>query len=187
MNERQAIEFILDELKEQRRQDFDMYFEMRKYTSQKYNDLLNRLREIDERDVQTYVPPTLVTAPPKVEMENFKPKPFTDTVKDIFKHLPAPKSQDLTPRDLSVEHAESKPTFRPSKLPPMVEIVPTVENFLKARKNEWFRTGEIQRFTQEMLQAEWTNFSEVMGRVVQVSPYINMDESSRVRKYQYKP
>lgn len=50
MNEREALQFIMEELKEQRRADFDMYFEMRKNITNQYDRFLDRLRDLDDRD-----------------------------------------------------------------------------------------------------------------------------------------
>lgn len=56
MNERDAISFIMEELKEQRRHDFEMYFEMRQHTTSMYNALLERLREVDDLERHMKVP-----------------------------------------------------------------------------------------------------------------------------------
>lgn len=49
--ERDAIKMEMEELKEQTRRDAELYFESRKYRNERYTELLNRLRELDERDI----------------------------------------------------------------------------------------------------------------------------------------
>lgn len=126
MNERQAIQWILEELKEQRKQDFEMYFEMRKQTSMRYEALLNRLRFIDEKDrmmnaVETLPEPEKKMEPihaykelPKSEGEDHLIRKHLEQVRDngiqnlpdVVKDMPEPKNPDATPTSLMVERVD---------------------------------------------------------------------------------
>lgn len=93
MNERKAIEFELYELKEQSRKDFDMYFELRKYRNQRYSELQNRLREIDERD-----------------MNSSKAQQIAESVyNNPFYSLPKPKVNGMSVIDLRVDKYNEEP------------------------------------------------------------------------------
>ena len=75
-DERRAIEMEIQSLKEQTRMDFDLYFESRKIRNEQISVLLDRLRQLDERDKelikqqrleQTATPEPVKTTPNSIE------------------------------------------------------------------------------------------------------------------------
>jgi hypothetical protein len=128
MNEREAIAFILQELKEQRRADFDMYFEMRKNTTAQYERFLDRLREIDELDRELKA----VTPPPEPGL--IIPKSLTADLMKAYheaepgKVLPEPRFKG-TESELRVDKYEDTGTYK--ERVSMEDAVETIEQYLK--------------------------------------------------------
>lgn len=162
MNEREAIQFILEELKEQRRADFDMYFEMRKTTTAQYERFLDRLREIDERDAES-----------KVEI---LPEPAIIIPKE---ELPKPRFTG-TPEELRVDRVQESGY---KERVDSADVTEEIENFLATQKNP-IGLPPIQKHIEKTFETHWNNFSTVMRRAVSVSPYIQVHKVSQ-RKYLY--
>jgi hypothetical protein len=173
VNEREAIQFILEELKEQRRADFDMYFEMRKNTTAQYDRFLDRLREIDEKERE------LNDSFPKPEPQMILPKPLRETVKDIFKQLPVPKSLDLSVADVRDERVMEEEAHERKSQVPAEEVAHYIVEYLKhADGSEPLR--DIQYYVETEMNTQWSNFTEVMKRTMQLNPCI---QRSKVRGY----
>lgn len=152
MNEREAIKFEMEMLKEESRRDFDMYFELRKYKSKRFSELQDRLREIDERDMYA---------------ENTPPQPKQPEITTLDKLIP--KSYHMTPVDLQVERVitQDPPKKRTGKtqLVDYDVLTKEVEEFLKTQ-NEPVKLGPIKRAMEEKFQVSWTNFNTTMKHIV---------------------
>lgn len=180
MNEREALEFVMQEIKEQRRADHEMYLDMRKQTTAMYERFLDRLRELDERDFQRRDP--IVQAVQQYESQKIQPqitatKPIStvQTIADIFKQLPVPKSSHLTPTELRVDKYEEEP----SKQKRLEDVLPYVVEYLKhADGSEPLR--DIQYYVETEMNHNWNNFSGVMGNLMNLDPRI---QRSKVRGY----
>lgn len=218
MNEREAIKWILEELKEQRKQDFDMYFEMRKQTTMRYDALMNRLRFIDEQDRRMNVKEP-IKVEPITNLKAFQ-KPVAESIlmnhiKEVEENgLPKPRSMDMTPVELMAERTEDfdeeeeeeyaeddgvmyeddeeeevkqKPSQRVGRrYPHPDDVVEAIEEFLRRYPTKWFKTRQIKREIEKEFDFKWANFSEVMIRTSQLSPYIQMNRNGRFMMFKYK-
>jgi hypothetical protein len=170
MNEREAIQFIMEELKEQRRADFDMYFEMRKNITNQYERFLDRLRDLDEREA----PRTLVI-PREPEIKHEKLRAFFES------KLPEPKFKG-TPEELRVDRVKIEEPVESEKreyLNIERDVLPIVVDYMKnADGSEPLR--DIQYYVESELDTKWVNFSIVMSRVMENEPRI---QRSKVKGY----
>ena len=178
MNEREALKFVMEEIKEQRRADHEMYLDMRKQTTSMYERFLDRLRELDERDFEREerVKPLIM---PKRELLTSAepPQEQLKELQGLFKTLPPAPSAHLTPSEIRVdkyEVEEEKP-----KQVKMEDVYPLVVEFLKhADGSEPLR--DIQYYVETEMNYTWTNFSQVMGDMMKADPRI---QRSKVRGY----
>lgn len=170
MNERQAIEFILEEIKEQRRADFDMYFEMRKQTTAQYERFLDRLRELDELDRE------LNAVSPREYVEDVPPPTYVPTVPYIHT-LPEPRfkgtKEELRVDRIEDEHEKKRYIDIEKEVAPLV-----IEYMMHADGSEPLRN--IQYYVESELGQSWVNFSVVMSRIMDNEPRI---QRSKVRGY----
>jgi hypothetical protein len=166
MNERQAIHFEMQELKEQSRRDFDMYFELRKHRNQRYNELQNRLREIDERDMKA---PQL----PQIESNYHNPG------------LPTPKAQDFTVEQLRVDKYEEEITDGRTKriIADYNEISETVEEFL--RINGPSKLKSIKRVMERRFNKKWANYNSVLKKVMTMNKKVQVMREGKDNLYFY--
>lgn len=181
MNEREAIEFIMEEIKEQRRADHDMYFEMRKNTTDTYNRFLDRLRELDDKEREERKPlviekPTL-TSPEMTKEEE-------SGLRTLFKQLPVARHMHVTPQEMNVDRIREETSFTKNLVPDEV-IVPAVEQYLE-NTDGWVGSRHIKMAMESKFGVEWTNFSNVMERVMDFSPLVEVDKSGKRYLYRYK-
>lgn len=165
MNEREAIVFILEEIKEQRRQDFEMYFEMRKSNNNTYERFLDRLREIDELDRELN------------QKEPIRVPSREEELRETFKTLPPARAEFISPAEMRVDRIPVEWSIE--------DTVTLVENFLKKTKHPVY-LAQIQAFVELKFQKHWKNFADVMRRVMELSPFIVVDKSQKAHLYSYK-
>jgi len=189
MNEREAIALEMQELKEQGRLDWEMYFELRRHRNQRYNELQDRLRQIDERDSRIewereHQPP--VIPPPPEEKRHFK---LTPRVKgEEPEELPKPKNLDIEPEELKLkryEEEEEEPEGEPVSLaeikrekekPTYSEGVEKICEYLKEKEGEWVAFNLIERYAEAQLNYKYTNFSNVLRRAISLVPEIKVQK-----------
>jgi hypothetical protein len=165
--ERDAIEFEMNELKEQARRDYDIYLTSRNMRNERYSQLMDRLREIDER-------------PHRKEVV-LKNKDITKEMWESVKNAPAmvlpqPKFKG-NPQELRVDYVEEK-----KKYVPLEEVDSVVEGYLKERAED-VRIGEIKEYTEETLDQHWENFNAVMRKIMSVNPRIIKGRRKGFYKY----
>jgi hypothetical protein len=165
MNERQAIEFEMQLLKEESRRDFEMYFELRKQSRERYTQLQNRLRQIDERDM--YKPPAPIEEPARL----------------------VPKSADMSIEQLRVDKYKepAKKANRGGKAPlvPNDKLIPFIEDFLKVLNNP-VHLKLIRSAAEREFNVTWANFNTVMRNAVKGSKHIAIDKEQKNWFYSYK-
>jgi hypothetical protein len=170
MNEREALQFIMEELKEQRRADFDMYFEMRKNITNQYDRFLDRLRDLDDRDRELNK-----VSPPEPVIKHEKLRAFFES------KLPEPKFKG-TPEELRVDRVKIEEPVESEKreyLNIERDVLPIVVDYMKnADGSEPLR--DIQYYVESELDTKWVNFSIVMSRVMENEPRI---QRSKVKGY----
>lgn len=177
MNEREAIRLEMEELKEQGRRDWELYFEMRKHRNDRYTELQNRLREIDVRDSDREI---------MVEKQEFKPLSARVTERiENEKDLPVAKSADMTPKEMVVDRVarpKRKGVHR-GKQPqvPHGLLQQTIEEFLR-HADQPLTSKDIEDYVREKHGATFVNFNEVMRRVMGTSPFIR---KTNTRPIQY--
>lgn len=159
-NEREAILFEMQDLKEQSRKDFDFYFEMRKYRNQRYNELQDRLRDLDEIQFNREKSVDLDSLYPSI----IKEKPFT------------PKSQDMTPLELELERVE-KPSER--GFVPLEKLVPAIEDFLESNGSS--QLNQIQAHMEAKFGTHWTNFNTTLKHAMKRTKHIGVDKTNKRR------
>jgi hypothetical protein len=175
MNEREAIEFIMQEIKEQRRADHEMYLDMRKQTTSTYDRFLDRLRELDEREAVHVAPalvipktPTLTSAEPS---ESKKAE-----LKEIMHNLPRHALHTVEEMRVDKYDLEEEETRKQAK---MDDVLPLVREYLKnADGSEPIR--DIQYYVETELNHTWNNFSQVMIEMMKLDTRI---QRSKVRGY----
>jgi predicted KAP-like P-loop ATPase len=172
MNEREALQFIMEELKEQRRADFDMYFEMRKNITNQYDRFLDRLRDLDDRDRK------LNEVEPKEHIiKHEKLRAFFED------KLPEPKfkgtTEELRVDRIKVEEEEPIKSEKKEYVNIEKDVKPIVVEYMKnADGSEPLR--DIQYYAESELGTTWVNFSIVMSRIMESEPRI---QRSKVKGY----
>lgn len=180
MNEREALQFVMEEIKKQRRADHEMYLDMRKQTTAMYERFLDRLRELDERDYERnrktplIIPKAHVTAaePPKEQLTELQ---------GLFKTLPPAPSAHLTPSEMRVDRVEVEANEEEESrnYAKMEDVLPLVVDYLKhADGSEPLR--DIQYYVESEMNYKWVNFSIVMSNLMTLDPRI---QRSKVRGY----
>ena len=166
MNEREAIKFEMEMLKEESRRDFEMYFELRKQSRQRMEQLQNRLRAIDERD-----------ANPTYKSVNIPSSRYNIA-----------KSSHLSVNELMVDkYAEptNKPYNAKSKsLVPYDNVVAFVEGFLK-ELGEPVKLKVIKEATEKHFNVKWSNFNNVMSKVTLMSYRVKAEKGLKDYLYSY--
>lgn len=127
MDERQAIEFILQEIKEQSRKDFELYFQLRTQRNEEYKMYLDRLRDIDEREDKT-IPVKKPEFKPlevrrgKLPEPRFKGTPEELRVDRIDEEIPEVELSPIIP-----EYRGGNPTipYIPREIKPTEPKIPT--------------------------------------------------------------
>jgi hypothetical protein len=164
MNERQAIEFELHELKEQSRKDFDMYFELRKHRNQRYSELQNRLREIDERD-----------------MNISKAQQIAESAyNNPFYSLPKPKANGMSVIDLRVDKYNEEPVKKKRRSAATVnynEIINVIKEAL--RENNHTKLKPIKNKLETTFNKKWANYNSVMRLAME---YDNTIKAKKIGK-----
>lgn len=181
MNEREAIAFEMQDLKEQGRLDFEMYFELRKFRSKRYNELQERLREIDEVERNA----KRVATTPKIEVKLPKPRetqPFT-LPWSAKKELPEPRFKESV-EDLRTDRVASKKGHPNAKVP-IEEVVHEVEQYLQSVRKP-VRLGSIRKHLELTFSTTWQNYNTLMKHVLEYSPYIQVDKTTKWFLYSYK-
>lgn len=171
MNERQAIEFIMNEIKEQRRADFEFYLKMRNQSTETYERFLDRLRELDERET-------------KVKMEEpVKPagffNPNFEQIKETLKDIPIPRSAHMTQSEMRVDRIKVEKKTTTS----YEEATEEIERYLKEIKHPT-TLKDIQKNVETRLNKHWSNFHDVMKKALELSPFIHV-ERINARKFFY--
>lgn len=185
--ERDAILFEMNELKEQGRLDCDMYFELRKHRNQRYNELQDRLRIIDEREGIKEIP----VAPPVPQIIVQKPTvhPERKTLRELFKELPPARSSHMTQSEMRADRIKVEEEVQPQKhtnaYASVVETTEAIENYLKTQVVR-VPLKKVQQGVEKILNKHWANFSDVMRRALDLSPYIKVDETNHRKLYFYK-
>jgi hypothetical protein len=165
--ERDAIEFEMNELKEQARRDYEIYLTSRNMRNERYSQLMDRLREIDERPHRKEV--VLKNKEVTKEMwESVKNTPPTI--------LPQPKFQGDV-QELRVDYID-----KPRKYVKLEEIDPVVQEFLKEQGYS-VQAKDIQKHVESKLGAKWENFSGIMYRLIELNPRIK--KASKRGMYYY--
>lgn len=198
--EREAILMEMQELKEQGRLDYDMYFELRKFRNERYNQLQDRLRIIDDRDKlekPQYVPrssepPKMTPLSPSVDVGKTFVQNNEHELQTLFKTLPVPKVRDIQPSELKYDrirkeeekkiHQSQK--YRGKVFPTPIETTEAIERYLK-HIGYAVRTKQIKQAMERQFDIEWTNFSNVLERAVELSPYIHVNKT-KPRQYTYQ-
>lgn len=171
-NERDAIQFELDELREQARRDDEFYLSIRKQRAERYDQIMDRLRVIDGRDAQV----------------NKKETPLVTNLRTILEDVPKPAEErpDFMPLSqlvkLEAEQKQETPLekkvreeklARPKKrgYVPVERITTKVLEYLEVFKGEQ-PLRDIQHFVETELGINWVNFSVVMKRAMEINPRI---------------
>lgn len=181
--ERDAIQFEMEELKEQARRDFEIYIDSRRHRNERYDQLQNRLREIDmaERQPTRPQPPVqpLSEIIQKIQPETFrKPVVLEPSGADGFT-IPQWKEVSETEKKLK---EEMKPKNRKKRKYVSTEIVLTkVLEFLIANGKSTLK--QIQEYVEAELNTKWTNFNTPMSRVMALTKKIERVDN----KYKYVP
>jgi len=152
--EREAIKQEMEEIKELVRIDTDKYWEMRFYRNKRLEELLDRLRELDERDLY---------APVKQVIE----KPVNPET------LPKPKNLDMTVTDLQIDRVTKPKRSGKASLAPREKVIEEIELFLK--QNGPTKQKEIREHIEQKFNVQWANFNTVLKQVVDKSPHIGVD------------
>lgn len=161
MDEREAIQFEMQDLREQSRLDFEMYFELRKQKSQRYNELLNRLRELDDRDLYR----------PIQEPQN--------PIKSLDKLIP--RHELVTVQEMKLDRVREP---KGNVLADYDEIIKVVEEFLKDKNP--MAVKYIKPYVENHFGVKWTNFNNVMKRVMESSNHVSVDKTYKSFLYYYK-
>jgi hypothetical protein len=177
-NEREAIREEIQELKEQNRRDYDLYFESRKYRNIRVEELLNRLRELDERDKEYMRQPqeVPVVIPESVPIvEEPKPKP---EVKAGLSETKKEYVQENIQKELNKRRTKAK------QIP--IEKLETiiVERLRKNGDNKEVQVKELKRFAEVVFDTEWKNFNNPLKRITMKNKRI---VNSRYGFYKYVP
>jgi hypothetical protein len=192
VNEREAIEFEMNELKEQGRLDFDLYFDLRKHRNERYSELQDRLRTIDERDMKITTPTVNHIQVKRPDAREAQTVIIPLHLRERTKDLPDAKSAHMTQGEMRVDRIKlEKEPVKPKKdkkaLAPFEETTEAIEAYLKNRYPKWVPTREIKKVIEKQFQVEWSNFSNVMERALQFSPYLEVDKTKpRKHYYRYK-
>ncbi|PHE64249.1 hypothetical protein COF68_05245 [Bacillus toyonensis] len=184
MNEREAIALELASVREQGQLDREMYLESRKYNQTRQEELLNRLRELDERDIKLKR---------EEKIEKLREEGFIVT--DSGKEIPQPKSVDLSATQLQVERVESKKdkvivkekTNRVGRgkvvKVPYNDIVSFMEGLLRDR--DPIDKVELRQLTEEYFGTKWANFSGLLVKLLDMSNHLDVDKTNRRRHLFY--
>ena len=186
--ERDAIHFEMEELKEQARRDFEIYLTSRNMRAERYTQLMERLREIDERTIRNK---SSIQTPQKQVFEQRKqeatlvrdlPKPkFEGTLQDLRIDKVRPNQEIIVKsepeKEEFIENGRNGKKFnkRPKGNIKIEDVDPVVEKYLRFRQTEE-RTKDIQTYVEKELGAKWTNFSAIMGRILELNPRIKKAE-----------
>jgi hypothetical protein len=191
VNEREPIEFEMNELKEQGRLDFDLYFDLRKHRNERYSQLQDRLRTIDERDMKVNTPIVNHIQVKRPDAREAQTVIVPLHLRERTKDLPDAKSAHMTQGEMRVDRikVEEKPvkSTRVDKksLAPIEETTEAIEVYLKNRYPKWVPTRDVKKVIEKQFQVEWKNFSNVMERAIQFSPYIEVNKTQK-RKHVYR-
>lgn len=184
MNEREAIALELASVREQGQLDREMYLESRKYNQTRQEELLNRLRELDERDIKLKR---------EEKIEKLREEGFIVT--DSGKEIPQPKSVDLSATQLQVERVESKKdrvivgekdkrvgNGKVAKVP-YDDIVSFMEGLLRGR--DPLDLVELRKLTEEYFGTTWVNFSGLVTKLLKRTDKLDVDKTNRRRHLFY--
>jgi hypothetical protein len=200
MNEREAIEYVMKELKEMRSHDSQMYWEMRNQTTKRYDELLNRLREIDERaiakkHVEVKKMPTRDEIQARIK-QRLQSRPMEDIIQEqrnVEKELPSPRfkesPQELRVDKYPVEKKEEKPkrvySDKRYALAPVEDVKNAIEAFLK-EKDDFLPIKPIKQHIEQKFNITYTNFNDIMTRSIKKSRHIKVDKTSKKFLYYYE-
>lgn len=135
-DERESIHYEMEFLKEQSRQDFQLYFELRTQRSKRFEELQERLREIDNLEYERSRQPI---QPPKVEPR-----------KELF--------SDLTKEQQIVDKIKPRKGLLKSTL-----VTETIVTFLK-HQDKPVTPFEIREMLIRELDKEYVNMTTVMQK-----------------------
>lgn len=183
--EREAIKFEMEELKVQASRDFEIYLSSRNQRNERYSQLMDRLREIDERSIRNKGAVQVVK-----EVDNFlrkkeeskpivfnvnKPLPearWGGTIQDLRVDKVRPNQEIIVKSEPEQEEVEKpKRSKKKGKYVTIEEVDPLVEKYLRFRQGEE-RVRDIQEYVEKELDTKWVNFSSIMARILALNPRI---------------
>jgi hypothetical protein len=167
-DEREAIYFEMQELKELGRREFDLYFEMRKHRNQRYSELQNRLRELDEIEYR------------RMSQSNNPVTDNTVTGQD-GKVLPMPKNIDRTVTDLRTEPRETN-NINKAKVDYVI-LTAKIESFLQSNGPQ--KSNVIRNYAEKEFGIKWANFNSTLKNILRRSDKVKVDTTSKQHIYYY--
>lgn len=169
--ERDAIQFELEELREQARRDDEFYLEVRAQRHQRYSALMDRLRQVDAiiHEEKESVPKPVELVLPSINFDEIKqenggflPLSKRSSIEErINKEMQARKTQRVYH---SIEAVASKIAY-------YLEIMG--ESKLK----------DIQDYVQQELGMKWNNFTSTINRAMKTNPRIKRTDKKGVYFY----
>lgn len=186
-DERKAIQLAVQDLKEQTRMDYELYFESRRVRNEQISILLERLRELDERDkivelkystrynsTQNQEPSGVATPEPTKEKE-------TESMQDqLLKaqllqggipEVKLPEKRDIVASRIR-EQALSNTHRTKSKKVPQERIEQLIMTYLTEHGESQIRF--IQKYVEETVNQKWSNFSATVKKI--------MERNKRIQK-----
>jgi hypothetical protein len=157
-DERESIRLEMDFIKEQGREDFNLYFELRKQRSKRFTELQQRLRELDqlewERSQQQYQQPK--QEPPK----------------ERFADLPKEKQV--------IDYLEKEQKIRTGKVLKSNITSQTISTYLKQQTKPASR-NQIKQMLKQELNKEYANITDVLNNAQkQDQNIIKLKEGNKV-------
>lgn len=179
-DERKAIEMAIQDLKEQTRMDFDLYFESRKIRTEQISILLSRLRELDERDnivqikyrkaAERVLVDTLGSLDTIVEEEEAKKaRLLEERALERQRQLEKREQEKLEEKrkliseSIQKEKLVSKPQKAGHTYVPIERVETLVLAYLEQNGEQPLR--KIKEYVEEQTGASWKNFSEVVRKI----------------------
>lgn len=172
--ERYSIEQRMREIREERRE-----------LQQEYYKLMDRLRELDDRDVQGYDVQTIMTnlgeavshlsqlvpvVPVEVAVEEFKKKVYRELYNE--EQEKSPSETNSVKQNVQKAVQESILNTKSTKKYADTRQVASWVRELLQEANEPMKTGDIEKKIYEEHGLKWANFSVVMKQVRDIDPRI---------------
>lgn len=162
--EREAIQQEMEFIKEQSRQDFQLYFEMRKQRNQRYDELLNRLRELDDKEEL------------KTHQIEFELTPMQQPRKERF--------ADLTPEQRVVDRYKEETEPKLSRTQEAERTCKLISDYVMTQRRQVSRT-EIKNYLAQEHGKDYANISDILKRAEELDVHLIKEKYGKRTYYTY--